>query len=393
MRHLLLIALVPIGLFACSDSLPPPNPNADLSATQDTVDVGVDASIADQFTVDLQTVDHTVADSTQDAARDAPPDATPIDAPSIDKSAPLDLPNIDAPPAGDLYADQTRDLPPPDLLAPDLAPAVDSYIPPTWKVTVSPTTQHLYAVRKIADKWIAVGAVGTVLLRQPTGWATAVNGNQWTIKDIWPIDDNTVLLASNGGVLRYNWTSFTVDPVVPSSSGIWGSSPSDIWSVANYNTHHLLGGNWTYYAGSYSAVSIYGKAANDIWSWGDGKVYHYDGSAWQSVFFTLKLTGMWGPSAAELWATKESPGGMHHYMNGGWIDYPIGGLTQDLNAIAGTSATNIYAVGDNGTMLHYNGTAWSFLPIITNKDLFAVHAADDGTVVIVGEGGTLIEYR
>ena len=28
-------------------------------------------------------------------------------------------------------------------------------------------------------------------------------------------------------------------------------------------------------------------------------------------------------------------------------------LTRKLNAVWGTSATNVYAVGDNGTILHY----------------------------------------
>ena len=185
-----------------------------------------------------------------------------------------------------------------------------------------------------------------------------------------------------------------MDLGVTASAGIWGSSPTMIWSVANYKDYKYDGSTWTpIIAAPYSAVDLWGNSSTDVWAWGDGKVYHYDGSSWQSVFFTLNLTDMWGASAAEMWSTKKSPGGMHRFVSGGWIDYPIPGLTQDLNGVHGTSATNIYAVGNNGTMLHYDGAYWTILTVLTNKDLFAVYAADDGTVVAVGEGGTIIEYR
>ena len=35
------------------------------------------------------------------------------------------------------------------------------------------------------------------------------------------------------------------------------------------------------------------------------------------------------------------------------------GTTVSLPAIWGSSGSNVFAVGDNGTILHYDGTAWS----------------------------------
>jgi hypothetical protein len=46
-----------------------------------------------------------------------------------------------------------------------------------------------------------------------------------------------------------------------------------------------------------------------------------------------------------------------------WSTVPSG-TTQDLLSVWGNSASDVWAVGsDAGTILHYNGTAWSGVPI------------------------------
>jgi hypothetical protein len=35
------------------------------------------------------------------------------------------------------------------------------------------------------------------------------------------------------------------------------------------------------------------------------------------------------------------------------------GTTQHLYGVWGNSASNVYAVGNSGTVLHFNGTSWS----------------------------------
>ena len=41
------------------------------------------------------------------------------------------------------------------------------------------------------------------------------------------------------------------------------------------------------------------------------------------------------------------------------------GTINDLNAVWGTSGNDVFAVGDAGTILHYNGMAWSTITINT----------------------------
>jgi photosystem II stability/assembly factor-like uncharacterized protein len=43
--------------------------------------------------------------------------------------------------------------------------------------------------------------------------------------------------------------------------------------------------------------------------------------------------------------------------------------TENLNAVWGTAANSVYAVGNKGTILHYNGTSWSSMASGTTTNL------------------------
>ena len=40
-----------------------------------------------------------------------------------------------------------------------------------------------------------------------------------------------------------------------------------------------------------------------------------------------------------------------------------------LDGVWGSSATDVFAVGDSGTILHYNGSAWSAMSSGTTNEL------------------------
>ena len=55
------------------------------------------------------------------------------------------------------------------------------------------------------------------------------------------------------------------------------------------------------------------------------------------------------------------------------------GTTSWLFAIRGNSKDNIYAVGDYGTILHYDGSKWKRCTSNTNKRLMSVCVTDSKT--------------
>jgi photosystem II stability/assembly factor-like uncharacterized protein len=65
---------------------------------------------------------------------------------------------------------------------------------------------------------------------------------------------------------------------------------------------------------------------------------------------------------------------------------------QRLSAIWGTSASDIWAVGDGGVALHYDGQTWSWMSSGTKQNLNGVWTAAPGSTWMVGDAGTVLRF-
>jgi photosystem II stability/assembly factor-like uncharacterized protein len=71
-----------------------------------------------------------------------------------------------------------------------------------------------------------------------------------------------------------------------------------------------------------------------------------------------------------------------------WEQIDAGAL--NYNAVAGSSPDNVFIVGDQGTILHWDGTALLAEPSGTLANLRGVHVVDQTLVYAVGDQGTLL---
>jgi len=67
--------------------------------------------------------------------------------------------------------------------------------------------------------------------------------------------------------------------------------------------------------------------------------------------------------------------------------------TQPLIGIWGTSASNVFAVGYAGTILHYNGSVWAAMTSHTDRDLVSVWGSSADNVLCCGAHGTILRYN
>lgn len=63
-----------------------------------------------------------------------------------------------------------------------------------------------------------------------------------------------------------------------------------------------------------------------------------------------------------------------------------------LRAVFGTSARDVWAVGDRGTAVHFDGTTWSPVDTGTTARLTDVWGAEENEYWAVGDGGTMLRW-
>jgi hypothetical protein len=66
--------------------------------------------------------------------------------------------------------------------------------------------------------------------------------------------------------------------------------------------------------------------------------------------------------------------------------------TKNLRAVWGTGPADVWAVGDNGTILHFNGKAWTPSPSGTEENLTSVIGTGPASVWVSGEKGAILHW-
>jgi hypothetical protein len=72
------------------------------------------------------------------------------------------------------------------------------------------------------------------------------------------------------------------------------------------------------------------------------------------------------------------------------VDVDAGGHT--LRAVWGSSSTDVYAAGDGGTIIHYDGFEWATVLAGAADDLHALAGSGPGDVWAAGLSGTVLHY-
>ena len=70
-----------------------------------------------------------------------------------------------------------------------------------------------------------------------------------------------------------------------------------------------------------------------------------------------------------------------------------GGTENQLNGMWWSSGKDVFAVGQQGTILLYNGSAWTPMASGTESHLFGVWGTPDRVVFAVGKQGVIFLYK
>lgn len=110
-------------------------------------------------------------------------------------------------------------------------------------------------------------------------------------------------------------------------------------------------------------------------------------SPWESqpVPVAEGLADVWGTSASDVWLAG-GHGTVLHYDGSAWSNFSPD-ITVDLLSIHGTAPDDLWVVGRGGVAAHFDGRAWSEVPTGTSELLAAVWAISRDEVWIIGDEG------
>ncbi len=233
---------------------------------------------------------------------------------------------------------------------------------------------------------------------------------------LFAFGENDYWLTDGGLVYHFNGLiAQRYDTPVGFLHSSWGTSSSNMYSVGDGGTIlHFDGTSWTKMQSgtTKNLSSIWGNSATDIWATGynpttaESALVHFDGSGWTNIDpRTLNPSiGVGGHSLDCIW-TCDSAG--HKFTiasgtlafretdNNPWrsdsglipnklSDHSFIGLA----SLRGNTANDIFAAGDGGLIVHWNGRSWyRYESLYDPNNTFYITnalAVDQNTCCVVG---------
>lgn len=229
-----------------------------------------------------------------------------------------------------------------------------------------PASDDVYAVGgQVQD--LADPGIAAMMHRDAEGWSEVSLPDDVPQLNWIHGSGDTVWAVGNAGIALRQTDAGWERVETPVDVPLWGVfvfSDADVWAV---------GGN-AFEEGS--AVIVHGSSGN-----------------WQSVDLpdidrsTAALFKVWGASPDDVWAVGDS-GVVLHYDGSAWSQTPSS-TTRDLISLWGTGPDDIVAVGgrDIATIARFDGTTWSSENIGMLPGLNGVWMSDNGSAVTVGAMG------
>ena len=245
----------------------------------------------------------------------------------------------------------------------------------------------------------AVGDDGAIFERTGGVWRDLEYSNisPWNDFDGFSSDE---IYAANGDTLM-QWDGSAWGPMAVAGNEITSLqviAPKDIWVITRgpYGLDHFVN-HWdgaTFQISHHSSMdpfnSIWCNPAGDtvLVAANNGYVFRKSGPSWEWLTADASRRHFYdldGTSAHDIYAVGQG-GLIVHFDGSTWTEMATG-VKDTLRAIDGP-----VAVGDNGVVLRRNGSSWKAENTGTTASLNAVCYLGDNDVWAVGDGGQVIHY-
>jgi len=265
------------------------------------------------------------------------------------------------------------DQAPPDTVAwPDQGP--DMMNPNShWEESTFKPGQKLMDVMGKNNKEVyAVGLKGLILKYDGSSWKSETNPDTSTTKadlhTLWTRPTDTYVYALGAQKVLYN------------SSNKWYNGYSSTSQYYNFRSGWAPpGGAYLYGCGEMGYYMSYKSSSSPSSSFS---------TIYSSTLIKNSMYGNWGVSKSQVWAVGDNGSILKckasSYCSYSYWSADTSGTTNHLKDVYGFSASDIYAVGFSGTVLHYNGSTWKSMGPNTDTYFYGVWGTSSSDLWAVG---------
>lgn len=118
--------------------------------------------------------------------------------------------------------------------------------------------------------------------------------------------------------------------------------------------------------------------------------YRYNPGPQGSPVTAARLSALWGSGPNDVWAGGEA-GALLHFDGNKWSSVPSG-VGEAIDALWGSAPNNVWAVGTSGAILRYRQGGWEQWPQKTTQELVSVWGSSSSSVWAVGRSGTILHF-
>src|SRR5579883_356693 len=274
-----------------------------------------------------------------------------------------------------------------------------------WQVSLqSGLTLNAVWASSASDVWVAT--LGTMLHYDGSTWTNAYAAPGDSLTGVWGAGAQPSALYTVGTDYGAQYTSgawlgsglpYAFTSVTGSGSSAYAAARGGTvatWSGSGSPSYRqITTGDLTaiWAVTGSGSTTVFAASSND-------SVFVNSGSGWSGARGPAagqQMLGVFGSSASDVYAVGTA-GTIGHYtskasgwtalasgtgvtLRGGWADAPQGSYTADA-----------YAVGDGGTVQHYNGKAWLTMPTPVTTTLRGAYGTSATNLYVVGDNGVVL---
>lgn len=241
-----------------------------------------------------------------------------------------------------------------------------------------------------ADNAFAVGEFGFVYRWNGSTWTKVTVPTQATLTSVWATNTGEGFIGGETGtmlrLIGSSWVQMSF-PSVSTVSALWGTNGGNVYATTKAGEILRFNGSvWTVLSTAAAPLwAVYGASATDVYAAGEnGSVLRLNGAVLTTLPSpsTGTLAGIWLTGATNVFTAGANAAGTagiaHRYNGTAWTSLQPG-ATPALTALWGPSEFDLYATGDNGTILRYNGNTWASMATGTTDLLWSVSGAPNAS--------------